>query len=179
MILRGSLALLCGTVFLAAQDRLMDVHRSTITVHVGKAGLFSVAGHEHWVAAPISSGSINESAPAHVEFTVEAARMQVKLIPRWTARRSQKSRETCRRECWKAQNIPKSCFDRRLLINRQRVSGVSKALLPAYARATLTQFKAHAHDCCASEAKLRITRSVLNTLFGRTVEDMRSSECET
>ena len=45
---------------------------------MGKAGLFSVAGHEHWVEAPISSGIVNESEPGYVEFRVEAAKMQVK-----------------------------------------------------------------------------------------------------
>jgi hypothetical protein len=35
------------------------VQRSTITVHVGKAGVFSVAGHEHWVNAPIAAGVLN------------------------------------------------------------------------------------------------------------------------
>ena len=52
-----------GAAFLCAQDKAIDIERSTISIHVGKAGLFSVAGHEHWVEAPISSGVLNESAP--------------------------------------------------------------------------------------------------------------------
>ena len=47
----------------AAQDTAIDVQRSTITIHVGKAGLLSAAGHDHWINAPISSGTIRESAP--------------------------------------------------------------------------------------------------------------------
>ena len=71
-----------GAAFLCAQDKAIDIQRSTISIHVGKAGLFSVAGHEHWVEAPISSGVLNESAPPHVEFRVEAAKMQVKPDPK-------------------------------------------------------------------------------------------------
>jgi len=57
----------------AAQDMAIDVERSTITIHVDKAGLFSAAGHEHWVSAPISSGTIRESPSPFVEFTVQTA----------------------------------------------------------------------------------------------------------
>ena len=66
-----------GVAALFAQNRGIDSARSTITIHVGKAGLLSAAGHEHWVEAPIASGTLNESEP-QVEFTVAAARMQVK-----------------------------------------------------------------------------------------------------
>jgi len=69
--------LLVATTAVAA-DVAIDVERSTISIHVGKAGLFSAAGHEHWVDAPIASGTMSETAPAHVEFTVEAARMIVR-----------------------------------------------------------------------------------------------------
>ncbi len=65
----------------AAQDIPIDAQRSTITIHVGKAGLFSAAGHEHWVNAPIASGIINESSP-HVEFTVDTRTMTVKPDPK-------------------------------------------------------------------------------------------------
>lgn len=64
-----------------AQETAIDVKRSTITIHVGKAGLFSSAGHEHWVEAPIASGFVDESA-LRVAFRVEAARMQVRPDPK-------------------------------------------------------------------------------------------------
>ena len=70
---------------LAAQesnDRSIDVQRSTITIHVGKAGLLSAAGHEHWVNAPISSGTINDSDAPRVTFTVETAKMRVQPDPK-------------------------------------------------------------------------------------------------
>jgi polyisoprenoid-binding protein YceI len=78
-----ALALMCAIAL--AQDRPIDIHRSTITIHVGKAGLFSVAGHEHWVNAPISSGVLNDSSP-RVEFQVETARLEVKPDPKVDAK---------------------------------------------------------------------------------------------
>ena len=70
----------------AAQDMAIDVERSTITIHVDKAGLFSAAGHEHWVSAPISSGTIRESPSPFVEFTVQTAQMTVKPDPKVDAK---------------------------------------------------------------------------------------------
>jgi polyisoprenoid-binding protein YceI len=66
----------------SAQDKTIDVEDSTITIHVRKAGLCSAAGHEHWVNAPISAGTFNDSDPLHVEFTVDAKRMAVKPDPK-------------------------------------------------------------------------------------------------
>src|SRR5271156_5078925 len=89
-ILKLACVLVAIALPLAAQDRAIpdhsiDVERSTITIHVGKAGLLSAAGHEHWVNAPISSGTINESAP-RVAFTVETAKMRVKPDPKVDAK---------------------------------------------------------------------------------------------
>jgi len=74
---------LAGVVL--AQDTPIDVDRSTITIHVGKSGLLSAAGHEHWVNAPIASGFIRESGP-HVEFTVNTRAMTVKPDPKADAK---------------------------------------------------------------------------------------------
>jgi polyisoprenoid-binding protein YceI len=70
----------------AAEDSNIDLQRSTITIHVGKAGLFSAAAHEHWIIAPISSGTLRESPVAHVDFTVETAKMTVKPDPKVDAK---------------------------------------------------------------------------------------------
>ena len=80
--MRFSLILAASLATLAAQDKNIDIQRSTIAIHVGKAGLFSVAGHDHWVNAPISSGVFNDSDAPRVEFTVETARMTVKPDPK-------------------------------------------------------------------------------------------------
>ncbi|HTS75388.1 MAG TPA: YceI family protein [Bryobacteraceae bacterium] len=82
---RIALVLLVACGFSAAQPRPIDVSRSAIVIHVFKAGLFSAAGHEHWVDAPISSGTIDESAQTG-EFTVETARMTVRPDPKVDAK---------------------------------------------------------------------------------------------
>ncbi len=61
-----------------AQERAIDTQRSTITIHVGKAGLLSAAAHDHTINAPISSGSLRESTAPHIEFIVETAKMTVR-----------------------------------------------------------------------------------------------------
>ena len=82
----GSLAMILAFAGLAAaQDTPIDVERSTITIRVGKSGLLSAAGHEHWVNAPIASGFIRESEP-HVEFTVNTRAMTVKPDPKVDAK---------------------------------------------------------------------------------------------
>ncbi len=69
----------------AAQEIPIDTNRSTITIHTGKAGLLSAAGHEHWINAPIESGSIDESA-LRVNFKVQSAKMTVKPDPKVSAK---------------------------------------------------------------------------------------------
>jgi len=75
-------------VFLAAasvtyaQDAPIDVQRSSITIHVSKAGLLSAAGHDHSIDAPISSGTVRESPAPRVEFAVETAKITVKPDPK-------------------------------------------------------------------------------------------------
>ena len=41
----------------SARPQAIDIRKSVMTVHVGKAGLFSAFGHDHDIAAPISAGS--------------------------------------------------------------------------------------------------------------------------
>jgi polyisoprenoid-binding protein YceI len=74
------------TALVSAQDEAIDVQRSTITVHVGKAGVFSVGGHEHWVNAPISAGALNDSDRPRVEFRVDASKLVVKPDPKVDAK---------------------------------------------------------------------------------------------
>ena len=60
-------------------EQAIDTERSSLTVHVGKAGLLSAAAHEHWVNAPIAGGTIaaNGSTLA-VRFAVDARRLSVR-----------------------------------------------------------------------------------------------------
>ncbi len=84
--MRLSMLTLCAALALMAQDRPIDTGRSTITIHVGKTGLFSAAAHDHTVDAPIASGSLRESGPPHIEFTVQAAKMIVRPDPKLDAK---------------------------------------------------------------------------------------------
>jgi hypothetical protein len=86
MRLKLPLAFLIVSAVALAQDTAIDVQRSTIAIHVGKSGLLSAAGHDHTIAAPISSGVIRESADPHVEFIVEAAKMSVMPDPKVDAK---------------------------------------------------------------------------------------------
>jgi len=60
-----------------AAEKPIDIEHSTLRVHVGKSGLFSAAGHEHWVTAPIAEGSIDDGQPAHIWFRVAASKLTV------------------------------------------------------------------------------------------------------
>ena len=75
------LAIPClGVMLLAgasAAEKPIDVQHSTIRIHVGKAGLFSAAGHEHWVTAPIVQGSLDDGEPSHISFQVESGKLSV------------------------------------------------------------------------------------------------------
>ncbi len=44
-----------------AQSSAIDVQHSSVTVRVYKAGLLSAFAHDHWIRAPISSGTITLS----------------------------------------------------------------------------------------------------------------------
>lgn len=71
---------------LFAQERAIDTQRSKITIHVFKAGLLAAAAHNHTVNAPVASGTMRESSPPHIEFTVEAAKMSVEPDPKIDAK---------------------------------------------------------------------------------------------
>jgi len=74
--------LAAAIVILAGPDQLeqaIDTERSSLTVHVGKAGLLSAAAHEHWVNAPIAGGTIDaDVAGPAVWFTIDARRLSVR-----------------------------------------------------------------------------------------------------
>src|SRR5207302_1858024 len=71
----------CLWVVLAAvpvfpQARPLDTARSSITSRVGRTGMFSFAGDNHLVRAPLASGSVNE-AGKHIEFKVQSKSLRV------------------------------------------------------------------------------------------------------
>jgi len=65
--------------------RPIDTERSTITVRVSKAGVFSpFAGDNHEVSAPIASGTLNDSSNASIVLKIDARKLKVldpKLAP--------------------------------------------------------------------------------------------------
>jgi polyisoprenoid-binding protein YceI len=75
------------TVFLAAslvcvldvsaQQHNIDTQKSTLMIHVGKAGAFSAVGHEHEVRAPIHSGTVDTGSHPAVEIRVDARALRV------------------------------------------------------------------------------------------------------
>ncbi len=84
--MRLNVLMICLALPALAQDRPIDTARSTITIHVGKSGLFSAAAHDHTIDAPIASGSLRDSGASHIEFTVEAAKMIVRPDPKVDAK---------------------------------------------------------------------------------------------
>ena len=60
-----------------AQQHKIDTQKSTLTIHVGKAGAFSGLGHEHEVRAPIRRGMADTGSHPSVEIYVDARALRV------------------------------------------------------------------------------------------------------
>src|SRR5438874_13024252 len=77
LVLRTSyLWVVLAAVAAFPQARPLDTARSSITIHVGRTGVFSFAGDNHLVRAPLASGSVNE-AGKHIEFKVQSKALRV------------------------------------------------------------------------------------------------------
>jgi len=74
VFLAASLACVLGA---GAQQRNIDTQKSTLTVHVGKTGVFSGFGHEHEVRAPILGGTADIGVHPAVEIHVDARALRV------------------------------------------------------------------------------------------------------
>ena len=59
-----------------AQPHAIDTAKSTMTVRVYKAGVFSALGHNHEIAAPISDGTVDATA-RQVELHAETRALKV------------------------------------------------------------------------------------------------------
>ena len=119
--------LLLGTLAAAGQTTPIDPQRSTMTVKVGKAGLFSAFGHNHEIRAPIASGSIAASGAASVELTMEARQMRV-LDPDLSAKeRAEVQKTMLSAAVLDSERFPQIHFVSRTIepdgTNRYRVSG--------------------------------------------------------
>jgi polyisoprenoid-binding protein YceI len=67
----AAMSLMC-VMGVSAQQHKIDTQKSTLTIHVGKTGVFSGLGHEHEVRAPIRSGTADTGSQASVEIHVDA-----------------------------------------------------------------------------------------------------------
>jgi polyisoprenoid-binding protein YceI len=74
LVAAASLVCVAG---LGAQQHDIDTQKSTLTIHVGKAGAFSALGHEHEVRAPIHSGTADTGAHPAVEVRVDTRALRV------------------------------------------------------------------------------------------------------
>jgi YceI-like domain len=72
----GATILICA-LGVGAQQRNIDTQKSTLTIHVGKTGVFSGFGHEHEVRAPIHSGTADTGSRPAVEIRVDARALRV------------------------------------------------------------------------------------------------------
>lgn len=70
-------AICLTSLSLRAQQHSIDTQHSTITIHVGKTGMFSGLGHEHEITAPIHSGTAEEGSHPSVEVRVNARELRV------------------------------------------------------------------------------------------------------
>jgi polyisoprenoid-binding protein YceI len=104
------LALVAASGLAIAAERPIDVEHSTIRIHVGKAGLFSAAGHEHWVSAPIAEGNIEEAAPAGVSFRVEARTLKVEEDKSLSAEKQAEVQRTMQTEVLESEKYPEITF---------------------------------------------------------------------
>jgi polyisoprenoid-binding protein YceI len=60
-----------------AQALNIDTQKSTLTIHVGKTGVFSALGHEHEIHAAIHNGTADTGAHPAVEIHVNARELRV------------------------------------------------------------------------------------------------------
>jgi hypothetical protein len=93
-----------------ATERPIDVEHSTIRIHVRKAGLFSAAGHEHWVTAPIVQGSVEEGEPSHVAFTFLARKLMVEPDKGLGAEKQAEVQRTMQESVLESERYPEISF---------------------------------------------------------------------
>lgn len=93
----------------AAQDAI-DVEHSTIRIHVGKSGLFSAAGHEHWVLAPIAEGALEEGPSSSFSFRVDSRQMKLEEDKSLSAEEQAQVERTMQMQVLESEKYPEIRF---------------------------------------------------------------------
>lgn len=102
--------LLAASLWLVSADRAIDTGHSSLKIHVGKAGLFSPAGHEHWVIAPFAEGSFNDSDIPQVAFTVDARKLTLVEDNQLSAEQQAEIQHTMRAKVLQSESYPLISF---------------------------------------------------------------------
>ena len=103
---------LCLILLAAAcfgQELKIDTARSTITIHVGKAGLLSAAGHEHDVTAPVE-GTFSEAGTPQVAIEVDARKLTVQANPKVNAKDQAEVQDSMQRKVLESDKYPRIEF---------------------------------------------------------------------
>ena len=90
----------------SGQGKKIDTANSWIMIHVGKAGIFSAAGHEHSVKAPITSGMFEETGTARVELSVDARKLTVQPDPKVSAKDEAEVQDAMQRKVLESEKYP-------------------------------------------------------------------------
>jgi polyisoprenoid-binding protein YceI len=76
VVFLAAASLVCA-LGVSAQQQNIDTQKSTLTILVGKTGVFSGLGHEHEVRAPIHNGTADAGPHPAVEVHVDARALRV------------------------------------------------------------------------------------------------------
>jgi polyisoprenoid-binding protein YceI len=104
------LVLLATSTLATSAEHPIDIAHSTIRIHVGKAGIFSAAGHEHWVTAPIVDGGLEEASPSRISFRVEARHLKVEEDKSLSAEKQAEVQRTMQTQVLESERYPEITF---------------------------------------------------------------------
>lgn len=94
----------------SAIQRPIATDKSVIRIHVMKGGLFSAAGHEHWVTAPIAQGSLDDGESSHIAFTVAARKLTVEPDNDLSAEKQAEVQRTMQEKVLESAKYPEISF---------------------------------------------------------------------
>jgi polyisoprenoid-binding protein YceI len=111
MLFAGSVVLVLSSgMTAAAAGQKIDTERSMFTIHVGKAGLFSAAGHEHEVRARVARGSMDAGSSPHIDFTVDARTLTVMPDPDLSPDKQAEVQQTMHTKVLESEKYPEISF---------------------------------------------------------------------